>query len=93
MQHWGDFLPSEFDALERNEAMSLLAQCLTRLPPTLKKFLAMHCNENLPLADIAACFGLTEFEIDQIRAKTLEMVPTILAAELGRLVFFTSICS
>ena len=83
MQRRGGFLPSEFDALERNEAFSLLVQCLARLPPTLKKILAMHYNENLPLAYIAACYGLTEFEIDQIHAKTLEVLPTILAAELG----------
>lgn len=79
----GGFLASEFDALERNEALSLLVQCLAQLPPMLKKVLAMHYNENLPLADIAACCGLPESEIDQIHAQTLEVLQTMLAAELG----------
>ena len=77
------FLASEFDALERDEALSLLVQCVAQLPPMLKKVLAMHYNENLQIADIAACCGVTEFEIDQIHAKTLEVLQTMLAAELG----------
>ena len=83
MKHTGGVLASEFDALERNEALSLLVQCLGQLPPMLKKVLAMYYNENLQIAEIAACCGLTEFEIDQLHAKTLEVLQTMLAAELG----------
>ena len=81
----GGFLASEFDALERNEALSVLVHCLAQLPPMLRKVLALHYNEGLQIADIAACGGLTDFEIDQIHAKTLEVLETMLAPNLASL--------
>ena len=74
---------SEFDAFERNEVLSLLVQCIAQLPPTQKTVLAMYYHENWQPAEIAACVGLTECEIDQIRAETLALLQTMLAGQLG----------
>ena len=60
---------SEFDAFDRNEVLSLLVRCIAELPPTQKTVLAMYYHENLRLAEIATCVGLTECEIDQIRVR------------------------
>jgi DNA-directed RNA polymerase specialized sigma subunit len=42
----------------------------------------MYYNENLQLAEISACFGLTEREIAQIRAETIGLLQTYLFRDL-----------
>ena len=77
------FLPCAFGSLERNEAIAILENCIAKLPPELKKILAMHYYENLQLIEIADCFGVTECEVDQIRAETLGFLQTMLATQIG----------
>lgn len=72
----------EFDASERIEVLSLLVQCIEQLPQMSKKVLAMCYEENLQLAEIATALGLTEYEVDQMRAKTLDLLQTMLATQL-----------
>jgi hypothetical protein len=74
------FLASAFEALGRDEAFSLLIQCIVQLSLPLKKILALYYYENFSVAEIADCLGLPEDEIDQIRAKTLGILRTILAS-------------
>ncbi|MGA8654939.1 MAG: sigma factor-like helix-turn-helix DNA-binding protein [Chthoniobacterales bacterium] len=76
-------LTCTLDASERNEVLSLLVQCLAQLPQMPKKVLAMYYDENLQLAEIATEFGLTEYEVDQLRAKTLGILQTMLITQLG----------
>ena len=47
-----------------------------------QRCVALH-RESLPLAEIAVCLVLTEFEIDQIRAKALAALQTMRVAQLG----------
>ena len=68
---------SEFGASERGEALARLVQRIVQLPPTPKKVLAMYYYENLQPAEIAACLGLTEHDIDLIRAQTVRLLKTI----------------
>ena len=75
------FLISKFDALEHDEVLQLFVRCIAELPPTQKTVLAMYYHEHLQPAEIATAFGLTEFEIDQIRAKALAALQTMLAAQ------------
>jgi len=74
---------SQFDALQRDDVLEPLAQCIGQLPPTQKTVLAMYYHENLEPTEIAACLGLTECEIDQIRAQTVEFLQTRLTAQIG----------
>ena len=74
---------SEFDTLEREEVLQLFAQCIAQLPATQKIVLAMYYHENLQLAEIATALGLTECEIDQMRAKALGALQTKLADQIG----------
>jgi hypothetical protein len=74
---------SEFDALPRNEVLELLGQCISQLSPTQKTILAMYYHEDLEPAEIADCVGLTEGELDQVRAETLGLLRTMLAAQIG----------
>jgi DNA-directed RNA polymerase specialized sigma24 family protein len=74
---------SEFYALPRDEVLELLVQCISRLSPTRKTILAMYYHENLEPAEIAACVGLTEGELDQVRAETVGLLRTMLAAQIG----------
>jgi RNA polymerase sigma factor for flagellar operon FliA len=67
-----------FDALERKEMASLLAQRIAQLPEVPKKVLAMYYYEGLKLADIAACFGLTESRICQIHTQAVNQLRTYL---------------
>jgi len=67
-------LVSEFDGLERNKILSLLVGRIARLPPTPKKVLAMYYCENLQPAEIAACLGLSEHDIELIRAQTVRFL-------------------
>ena len=80
--HSMGFLASAFEALGHDEAFSLLVQCIVQLPLPLKKILALYYYENLQPAEIAACLGLTEREIDQIRAETVELLRTMLAGQI-----------
>jgi len=43
----------------------------------------MYYYENLPPTEIATSLGLTEHEIDLIRARTVRSLQTIVAAETG----------
>jgi DNA-directed RNA polymerase specialized sigma24 family protein len=74
---------SGFDALQRDDALELLVQCIVELSPMQKTLLALYYYENLQPAEIAVCLGLTEREIDQIRAETLELLQTKLAVQIG----------
>jgi DNA-directed RNA polymerase specialized sigma24 family protein len=76
------FLASAFEALGHDEAFSLLVQCIVQLPLPLKKILALYYYENFSVTEIADCLGLPEDEIDQIRAKTLGILRTMLASRL-----------
>jgi hypothetical protein len=78
-----DFSISEFGALPRDEVLGLLAQCISRLSPTQKTILALCYHEDLEPAEIAACVGLTEGEFDQVRAETVGLLRTMLAAQIG----------
>jgi DNA-directed RNA polymerase specialized sigma subunit len=72
----------DFDALDHNEVLSLLVRCIARVSQIPKKVLAMYYDENLQLAEIATGLGLTEYEIDQMRARTLDLLQTVLVAQL-----------
>jgi RNA polymerase sigma factor for flagellar operon FliA len=62
---------SAYDVVERKEIIALLAERITQLPEIPKKVLAMYYYENLRLADIASCFGLTESRICQIHTQAV----------------------
>ena len=72
----------EFNASNGAEVLSRLVQQIVQLPPTPKKILAMYYYENLPPAEIAACLGLTEREIDLIRARTVRLLRNNLGRDL-----------
>ena len=69
--------------LEREDVLQLFVHCLAQLSLTEKTVLAMYYHENLQLAEKATGFGLTELEVDQMRAKALDTFQTKLAAEIG----------
>src|SRR5215471_1132710 len=71
------------DASARNRTLSRLIQLIVQLPPTSKRVLAMHYYENLQPTEIATSLGLTEHEIDLIRARTVRSLQTMVAAETG----------
>ena len=62
------------DFLDRKEVLSLLTQRMAELPDTSKKVLAMYYHENMPLAEIAACFRLSESRICQIHTQTIALL-------------------
>ena len=68
---------SIFNALQRDNVLELLVQCIAQLPLTPKTVLAMYYHENLELAEIAACLDLTECETEQIRAETVGLLQTM----------------
>jgi RNA polymerase sigma factor for flagellar operon FliA len=68
--------------LERQEALSLLAERMAELPDMPKKVLAMYYYENMPLSEIAACFRLTESRICQIHTQTIGLLRNYLASFL-----------
>jgi DNA-directed RNA polymerase specialized sigma subunit len=78
------FLISELDASKREEALSVLVECISQLPSKPKKVLAMYYYEGFHVADIAMCLALTEYEVDQIRATALGLVRTALSGWLAR---------
>jgi len=71
-----------FDALKRDEVLSLLVEQIAKLSPTAKKILAMYYEENLQMAQIASELGLTEYEVDQIRSQTVRLLQTNLCRHL-----------
>src|SRR5215831_12412435 len=68
---------SIFDALQRDDVLELLVQCIAQLPLAPKTVLAMYYHENLELAEIAARLDLTECETEQIRAETVGLLQTM----------------
>ena len=56
---------------ERKGLLDLLAERIAQLPEAPKKVLAMYYYESSNLADIAACFNLTETEICQIHMEAV----------------------
>ena len=73
----------EFDASERDDVVELLARCIAELPLTDKTILALYYHENLEPAEIATCLGLTQCEIDQVRAEAVGLLQSMLAAQIG----------
>jgi RNA polymerase sigma factor for flagellar operon FliA len=71
------------DALERKELVTLLAARIAQLPEVPKKVLAMYYYEGLRLADIAACFNLTESRICQIHTQAVSQLRTYLFSVLA----------
>ena len=69
----------DFNASERGELLSQLVQYIVQLPPTTKKVLAMYYHENLHPAEIATCLGLTEHDVELIRARTVRLLQTNLS--------------
>ena len=57
---------------ERKGLLELLAERIAQLPEAPKKVLAMYYYEGSNLADIAACFNLTETQICQIRTEAVD---------------------
>ena len=49
----------------------LWVQSIAQLPETQKSVLALYYHEDLEPAEIATCVGLTEGEVDQVRAETV----------------------
>ena len=72
-----------FDALERKELVELLVARIAQLPEVPKKVLAMYYYEGLRLADIAACFNLTESRICQIHTQAVSQLRTYLFSVLA----------
>ena len=77
-------LRREFDALRRDQILSLLVERIARLPSTPKKVLAMYYYENLQPAEIAACLGLNEHDIELIRVQTVSLLKTDLFRDLAQ---------
>ena len=70
---------------ERKGLLELLAERIARLPEAPKKVLAMYYYEGSNLADIAACFNLTETEICQIHMEAVnELRQYVCAARVER---------
>ena len=66
----------ELDSLQRKEDILLLVQHIAELPRVQKKVLAMYYFENIPLADIAACLGLSRARTCQILIRTVDRLQT-----------------
>ena len=58
--------------------LKLFAERIAQLPEAPKKVLAMYYYEGSNLADIAACFNLTETEICQIHMEAVDELRTYL---------------
>jgi DNA-directed RNA polymerase specialized sigma subunit len=74
---------SEFDALPRDAVLELLVQCIAQLSPKQKTVLALYYHEDLEPTEIAVCLGLADCEIDQVRAETVGLLQSMLAAQIG----------
>jgi RNA polymerase sigma factor for flagellar operon FliA len=66
----------EPDSLQRKEGILLLVQRIAELPRVEKKILAMYYFENMPLADIAVCFGLSKTRTRQILTRAVDLLQT-----------------
>jgi DNA-directed RNA polymerase specialized sigma subunit len=73
----------EFDASQRDDVVELLAQSIAQLSPTQKTVLALYYHEKLEPTEIPAYLGLNECEIDQVRAETVGLLQSMLAAQIG----------
>jgi RNA polymerase sigma factor for flagellar operon FliA len=62
--------------LQRKGDILMLAQRIAELPRLQKTVLALYYYENLPAAEIAACLGLAEHEIELIRAEAVRLLQT-----------------
>jgi DNA-directed RNA polymerase specialized sigma24 family protein len=71
--------------LQREAVLELLAQCIVQLSPTQQTVLAMYYYENLPAAEIAACLGLAEHEIELIRAEAVRLLQTSYFCDLNQI--------
>ena len=71
------------DVLDRKEVLALLAQRMAELPDTPKKVLAMYYYENMRLAEIAACFRVSESRICQIHTQTIGLLREYLVKNLA----------
>jgi RNA polymerase sigma factor FliA len=60
----------ESDNAQHKECVLLLAQCISKLPCLQKKVLAMYYFENMQLAEIATCLGLSKIKACQILIET-----------------------
>ena len=78
----GDSSISGFDALPRDVVLELFAQCIAQLPLTQKTVLVLYYYEDLELAEIAACLGLTECEVEQVRVETAGLLRTMLVHQV-----------
>jgi RNA polymerase sigma factor for flagellar operon FliA len=78
-----DGAASAREVVERRELVALLAERIAQLPDIPKKVLAMYYYENLRLADIAACFGLTESRICQIHTQAVKQLRAYLHSVLA----------
>jgi RNA polymerase sigma factor for flagellar operon FliA len=78
-----DSCPPAFVILERKEALALLAERMTDLPDVPKRVLAMYYYENMKIAEIAACFGVTESRICQIHTQTLRVLRSYMKTVLA----------
>ena len=74
---------SEFDALPRDAVLELLVRCIAQLSPKQKSILTLYYHEDLEPIEIAACLGLTECEIDQVRTEAVGLLQSMLAAQIG----------
>ena len=73
------------DCSKRKRDIFLLAHRIAELPRVQKKVLAMYYHENFQAAAIAASFGLTEHEVDLIRAQTVKLLQTNFLRDLKQL--------
>jgi predicted DNA-binding protein YlxM (UPF0122 family) len=73
---------SSFETLENKRLLALLVQQIEQLPPTAKKILAMYYHEDFKLSEIAACFGLSECQIDEIRTQTVDLLKNYLLSAI-----------
>jgi RNA polymerase sigma factor for flagellar operon FliA len=66
------------DSLQRKEGILVLVQRIAELPRVQKKVLAMYYFENMSLADIAACLGLSKARTCQILIRTVDLLQSCL---------------
>jgi RNA polymerase sigma factor for flagellar operon FliA len=75
--------PPAFVVLERKEALAILAERMTCLADVQKRILAMYYYENMKMAQIAVCFGVTESRICQIHTQTLRLLRAYMNSALA----------
>jgi DNA-directed RNA polymerase specialized sigma subunit len=65
---------SSFEIMGRKDILPLLVRRIEQLPPKAKKILAMYYHEKMKLSEIATCFRLSEYEIDDILTQTVDLL-------------------